>query len=67
MSKPNENLATFQAALDELARNAGDAALAKACERIEAAIAEEIEVGDECANGDYLDGLRYALQLLRSK
>jgi hypothetical protein len=57
----SENLATFQAALDELARNAGDAALAKACERIDAEIGAANSSG---AGYAYVRGLERALELL---
>jgi hypothetical protein len=60
----NENQAAFFAALDELARNAGDAALAKACERIEAELDRQRDAADP-DDAEGIPGLRRALKLLR--
>jgi hypothetical protein len=60
----SENLATFQAALVELAAKAGDAALAKACERIEAELDRQRDAADP-DDAEGIPGLRRALKLLR--
>jgi hypothetical protein len=61
MNQPkSETLATFQAALDELAAKAGEAVLAKARERIKA----ELELACADQNDDYIAGLAKALELL---